>query len=38
MNEFLSFVIGLFIGGLTMTVIMCCLQICRLKNRKDDDG
>jgi len=37
MNEFTFFVIGLFIGGLTVAVIMCCLQIHRLKNRKDDD-
>jgi len=37
MIEFIFFVIGLFIGGLAAVVTMCCLQIHRLKNRKEDD-
>lgn len=29
MTVFLWFLVGLFIGGLSMTVILCCLQLHR---------
>ncbi len=32
MSELLFFILGLIIGGLVMTTLMCCLQI----NRIDD--
>lgn len=34
MSEFLSFIIGTIFGGLTGVVLMCCLQIGRLSDRK----
>jgi len=37
MSEFTFFIIGLFIGSLAAIVTVCCLQIHRLKNRKEDD-
>ena len=30
MSELLFFVLGIIIGGLTMTTLMCCLQINRI--------
>lgn len=30
MSELLFFVLGLIIGGLVMTTLMCCLQINRI--------
>ena len=30
MSELLFFILGLIIGGLVMTTIMCCLQINRI--------
>ena len=30
MSELLFFILGTIIGGLTMTALMCCLQINRL--------
>lgn len=36
MSEFIFFVIGMFIGGNVATIIMCCLQINRLKNDEED--
>jgi len=30
MSELLFFILGLIIGGLVMTTLMCCLQINRL--------
>lgn len=30
MKELLFFVLGLLVGGLTMTTFMCCLQINRV--------
>ena len=35
MIEFIFFIIGLMLGGLTGVVIMCCLQINRLAERED---
>lgn len=34
MSECISFVIGTMVGGLTGVVLMCCLQIGRLFERK----
>ena len=36
MSEFLFFIIGTTLGGLTGVVMMCCLQINRLSTRKED--
>ena len=33
MIEFIFFIIGVMLGGLTGVVIMCCLQINRLSER-----
>ena len=30
MSELLFFILGLIIGGLTMTTVMCCLQVNRI--------
>ena len=35
MSEFLFFIIGTMLGGLTGVVIMCCLQINRLSEREE---
>lgn len=35
MSEFIFFIIGIMLGGLTGIVIMCCLQINRLSERKE---
>ena len=35
MTEFLWFLVGLFIGGIVTTLVLCCLQINRLSVRKD---
>ena len=46
MSELLFFILGLIIGGLGMTTLMCCLQVNRinelerqivLKDKKDDN-
>lgn len=46
MSELLFFILGLIIGGLVMTTLMCCLQINRvnelerllvLKDEENDD-
>ncbi|MFR5756878.1 MAG: DUF3789 domain-containing protein [Lachnospiraceae bacterium] len=34
-NSFLIFLIGVFIGGLFMTFVMCTLQISRITEYKD---
>lgn len=34
MSECISFIIGTMVGGLTGVVLMCCLQIDRLSDRK----
>lgn len=34
MSEFLFFVIGVTLGGLAGVMLMCCLQINRLSDRK----
>ncbi len=36
MGELLFFIIGLMIGGLVMTVVMCFLQINRIKDLEDE--
>ena len=36
MSEFLFFVIGVTLGGLSGVMLMCCLQINRLSERKED--
>ena len=33
MSEFIFFIIGIMLGGLTGVAIMCCLQINRLSER-----
>ena len=38
MSEFIFFIIGIMLGGLTGVVIMCCLQINRLSERKEVDN
>ena len=35
MIEFIFFIIGLMLGGLTGVVIMCCWQINRLAEREE---
>lgn len=35
MNSFLIFLIGVFIGGLFMTFVMCALQISRIAEYED---
>ena len=35
MSEFIFFIIGIMLGGLTGVVIMCCLQINRLSEREE---
>lgn len=35
MSEFIFFIIGIMLGGLTGVTIMCCLQISRLSERKE---
>ena len=46
MSELLFFILGLIIGGLVMTTLMCCLQINRIneyerlllmRDKKEDD-
>lgn len=32
MSELLFFILGLIIGGLVMTILMCCLQINRIND------
>lgn len=34
MSECISFLMGTMVGGLTGVVLMCCLQIGRLSERK----
>lgn len=47
MSELLFFILGIIIGGLVMTTVMCCLQINRIndlereivmRNNTDDDN
>lgn len=38
MSEFLFFIIGTMLGGLFGVVCMCCLQINRLSERKEEDN
>ena len=35
MSEFIFFIIGIMLGGLTGVAIMCCLQINRLSKREE---
>ena len=35
MSEFIFFIIGIMLGGLTGVVVMCCLQINRLSAREE---
>lgn len=35
MSELLFFVLGIIIGGLVMTTLMCCLQINRINEMED---
>ena len=35
MTEFIFFIIGIMLGGLTGVAIMCCLQINRLSEREE---
>jgi len=37
MKVCMFFILGVFVGGLTMTIIMCCLEINRL-NRGEDEN
>lgn len=37
MYEFLFFIIGIILGGLIGVVVMCLLQINRLRYREDDE-
>lgn len=37
MSEFLFFIIGTTLGGLGGVVLMCCLQISRLSERKEEE-
>ena len=32
MSEFLWFLVGLFLGGIVTTLLMCCLQINRMND------
>lgn len=32
MNEFLWFLVGLFLGGIVTTLLLCCLQINRMND------
>ena len=34
MSEFIFFIIGIMLGGLTGVAIMCCLQINRLSKKE----
>lgn len=36
MREFLFFVIGTALGGMSGVVLMCCLQINRLSRREEE--
>ena len=36
MTEFLSFLVGLFIGGIVTTLVLCCLQINRINDYEDE--
>lgn len=36
MSELLFFIIGVTLGGLSGVMLMCCLQINRLSERKED--
>lgn len=38
MIEFIFFIIGVMLGGLTGVVIMCCLQINRLTERGSENA
>ena len=38
MSEFLFFIIGTMLGGLFGIACMCCLQINRLSERKEEDN
>ena len=38
MSEFLFFIIGTMLGGLFGVVCMCCLQINKLSERKEEDN
>ena len=38
MSEFLFFIIGTMLGGLFGVVCMCCLQINRLSEIKEEDN
>ena len=38
MSELLFFIIGTALGSLTGVVLMCCLQINRLSERKEVDN
>ena len=36
MTEFLWFLVGLFIGGIVTTLVLCCLQINRINDYEDE--
>lgn len=36
MSEFLFFILGLMIGGLTMTTVLCSIQINRVNKLEED--
>lgn len=38
MSEFLFFIIGTMLGSLFGVVCMCCLQINKLSERKEEDN
>ena len=37
MSEFIFFIIGIMLGGLTGVAIMCCLQMLFIKRKNKDD-
>ena len=36
MKEFLWFILGLFIGGIVSTLVLCCLQINRVNDCEEE--
>lgn len=36
MTEFLWFLVGLFIGGIVATLVLCCLQINRINKYESE--
>ena len=36
MTEFLWLLVGLFIGGIVTTLVLCCLQINRINDYEDE--